>query len=153
MSLGDLLTENAVFAGLKASSKKQLLQRASHEAAALAGVAEADVFKALLDRERLGSTGVGSGVAIPHAKLPDIKAIYGLFLQLSEPVAFDSVDDRPVDLVFLLLAPEDAGAHHLKTLARVSRLLRDDGMRRRLRGAKSAEALFALLAHNQADAA
>lgn len=153
MTLSDLLTAEAIHAGVKASSKKQLLQRAAQEAARLSDLHEADIFSALMERERLGSTGVGNGVAIPHAKLKQADRIFGVFIQLSEPVAFESVDDRPVDLICLLIAPENAGADHLKTLARVSRLLRDEGMRRRLRGSKSADALYALLAQDQADAA
>lgn len=153
MALGDLISIDAVAAEVKAGSKKQLLQQAACRAAGLTNLPEAEILSRLMARERLGSTGVGAGVAIPHAKLPELDRIVGLFLQLAAPVAFDAVDDQPVDLVFILLAPEGAGVDHLKTLARVSRLLRDKAFQTRLRGAKGSDAIYALLAQDQADAA
>ncbi|MGF1607139.1 MAG: PTS IIA-like nitrogen regulatory protein PtsN [Rhodothalassiaceae bacterium] len=153
MAMRDLLNPEAVRTGVKAGSKKQLLQIAARHAADLSGVSAEDLFAVLMERERLGSTGVGAGVAIPHAKLDGVDHIFGLFYQLAEPVPFEAVDDRPVDLMFMLLAPAQSGADHLKSLARVSRLLRDETMRQRLRGSQSADALFALLVQEQADAA
>ena len=132
-------------AQLRASSKKKVLQQLAAHAAGLTGVKESEILNALLEREKLGSTGVGHGVAIPHARLESIKCVYGVFARLVEPVDFDSVDDRPVDLVFLLLAPKDASVDHLKALHRVSRLLREKPLRTKLRGARDAGALYALL--------
>ena len=145
MDLSDLITPEHVIAGLRANSKKQVLQGLSEAAANLTGLAERDIFDCLLQRERLGSTGVGQGIAIPHGKFPDIDSIVCIFARLDEPVDFDAVDDRPVDLLFLLLAPESAGADHLKALARISRLLRDTGAAEKLRASNDRSALFAIL--------
>ena len=103
------------------------------------------IFESVLQRERLGSTGVGQGVAIPHARLRGIRDVTGFFARLKSPVDFESIDGRPVDLVFMLLAPEDAGAEHLKALARVSRLMRREDVRERLRAAPDLTAMHALL--------
>jgi len=146
MEIEDLLTPDAVIAKLGASSKKQALQELSKHAAAMTGLNERTIFDTLLERERLGTTGVGHGIAIPHGKPPGLKRLHGLFARLEKPIDFDSVDEQPVDLIFLLLAPESAGADHLKALARVSRLLRDPKICEKLRGSESADALFALLA-------
>ena len=116
------------------------------KAAALTGVAGATIRQALLDREQLGSTGVGRGVAIPHGKIGGLNEIFGLFAKLDHPIDFEAVDDQPVDLIFVLLAPLDATAAHLKALAKVSRLLRDEHVREALRGAGTPEALFAIAA-------
>lgn len=145
MELGDILRPEAVLPNLKASGKKQALQEISRAAAALIGVDERRILDALLQRERLGSTGLELGIAIPHAKLAEIDRLWGLFARLDSPIPFDAVDDRPVDLMFLLLAPDSAGADHLQALARVSRLLRDKGQCARLRGADGADALYAVL--------
>lgn len=145
MDLGDLITPEGVIASLKAKSKKQVLQELASHAARLTGLAERDIFDTLLQRERLGSTGVGQGIAIPHGKLPGLTAIKGLFARLAEPIEFDAVDGQPVDLVFLLLAPEGAGADHLKALARISRLLREPAAVEKLRHAKDAAAIYAVL--------
>jgi PTS system nitrogen regulatory IIA component len=145
MDLSDLIEVSAVMPALKANSKKQLLQLMAEKAAAVTGLTEREVFDTILQRERLGSTGVGNGIAIPHGKLPGIKKITGVFARLETPVDFEALDDQPVDLVFLLLAPEGAGADHLKALARVSRLLRDRGLVEKLRATENADALYALL--------
>lgn len=145
MTLADLIAPNAVIPALRANSKKQALQLLAQKAADVTGLAEGDILEGLLDRERLGSTGVGNGIAIPHAKLTGIDRLYGIFARLDQPVDFDSIDDQPVDLVCLLIAPEGAGADHLKALARVSRLLRDRSICEKLRGATEADALYALL--------
>ncbi len=145
MTLADLLCREAVFADLKATSKKQALQEIARYAARLSGVEERRILDALLERERLGSTGVGQGIAIPHAKLAEVGRLWGLFARLETAVRFDAIDDRPVDLMFLLLAPDTAGADHLKALARISRLLRDRAQCARLRGAKGGDALYAAL--------
>ncbi len=145
MELVELLTPESVISNLHATSKKQALQEISRRAAEITGLNERTIFDVLLERERLGSTGVGGGIAIPHGKLPDLNRLYGLFARLDRSIEFDSIDERPVDLIFVLLAPEAAGADHLKALARVSRLLRDRSVCEKLRGSETPEALYALL--------
>ena len=130
MHLSSFISPNSVVPSLKAKTKKQLLQELSARASRLTGLQERDIFDVLLQRERLGSTGLGQGIAIPHGKLAGLKRIVGIFARLAEPIDFDAVDGEKVDIVFLLLAPEGAGADHLKALARISRLLRE-GQRRR----------------------
>ena len=136
---------DAVLACVKASGKKALLADLAHRAATLYGIDERRVFDLLLERERLGSTGIGGGIAIPHGRLANLTQPRGLFARLGTPIDFDSIDERPVDTVFLLLAPEGAGADHLKALARVSRLLRDRTLVEKLRATEKADALYALL--------
>ena len=150
MEIEDLITPDHVIARLKASNKKQVLQELAKRAAELTGLHERAVFDVLLERERLGTTGVGNGIAIPHGKLPEVKGLFGLFARLEESVDFDSIDEQPVDLIFLLLAPEGAGADHLKALARVSRLLRDRTVCEKLRGTDQPDALYALLTDSTA---
>ena len=153
MPLTDLITPSSVIAGLKVNSKKQLLQELAARAAELSGQSERTILEILQQREKLGSTGVGNGIAIPHGKLPKLDRLFGLFARLDRPIDFEALDDAPVDLVFLLLAPENAGADHLKALARVARLLRDAEIARKLRGSRDAEALYAVLAMPPARAA
>jgi nitrogen PTS system EIIA component len=145
MDLSDLVTQKSIMPALKAASKKQLLQMLSEKAAQITGLTERDVFDTIMQREKLGSTGVGSGIAIPHGKLKNIKNITGVFARLETPVDFEALDDEPVDLVFMLLAPESAGADHLKALSRIARILREADMVKKLRGTKDAAALFAFL--------
>jgi PTS system nitrogen regulatory IIA component len=145
MEIVDLITPVGVIPNLRATSKKQALQELAKRAADLTGLHERAIFDVLLERERLGTTGVGNGIAIPHGKLPSLPRLHGLFARLEKPINFDSIDEQPVDLIFLLLAPESAGADHLKALARVSRLLRDKATCEKLRGTDSAEGLYALL--------
>ena len=146
----DLLTPAAVAAGVAPGSRKPLIAHAAAVVAAAHGLDAARVQDRLAARERLGSTGFGHGVAIPHAKLEGLDRPVGAFLRLAKPVAFAAVDGLPVDLAFALLSPADAGAEHLKVLARVSRALRDQGFLAKLRGAGSADALYALLASGDA---
>jgi PTS system nitrogen regulatory IIA component len=153
MEITDLLTPDSVIANLPATSKKQALQELAKRAEAIVGLHERTIFDALIERERLGTTGVGNGIAIPHGKLPGLEQLYGLFARLEKPIEFDAIDEQPVDLIFLLLAPECAGADHLKALARVSRLLRDGAVCDKLRGSDQTEALFALLTDATATAA
>ena len=145
MDIANLLSPEGVIPKLHATSKKQALQELARHAAALAGLHERTIFDVLLERERLGTTGVGNGIAIPHGKLAGIARLYGLFARLETPIDFDAIDEQPVDLIFMLLAPENAGADHLKALARVSRLLRDRSTCDKLRGSDKADALYALL--------
>jgi PTS system nitrogen regulatory IIA component len=153
MEISDLIGPSSVIARLRVASKKQALQDLARKAAEITGAPERAIFDVLLERERLGTTGVGNGIAIPHGKLPGLKRLYGVFARLDNPIDFDAIDAQPVDLIFLLLAPDGAGADHLKALARVSRLLRDRAVCEKLRGSDKAEALYALLtdrAHSHA---
>jgi PTS system nitrogen regulatory IIA component len=145
MLLSDLVAPNAVIPALKVNSKKPAIQELAARAAALTGEGERAIFEILMQREKLGSTGVGNGIAIPHGKLPKLRKLFGLFARLDRPIDFDALDGQPVDLIFLLLAPETAGADHLKALARVARLLRDQDVARKLRDSRDAEALYAVL--------
>lgn len=153
MPLNDLVTPNAVMPALKVNNKKQAIAELAAKAAVLTGQNERDILEILLQREKLGSTGVGNGVAIPHGKLPKLGKLFGLFARLDRAIDFEALDNQPVDLVFLLLAPEGAGADHLKALARVARLLRDPEVVNKLRESRDAEAMYAVLALTQASAA
>jgi PTS system nitrogen regulatory IIA component len=150
MDLSDLIDASSIMPALKANSKKQLLQLLAEKAAAISGIPEREVFDTILQRERLGSTGVGNGIAIPHGKLPGAKRITGVFARLETPVDFESLDDQPVDLVFLLLAPEGAGADHLKALSRIARVLRDADRVAKVRATRDAAAIQALLSETPA---
>jgi len=153
MEINDLLALDGVTADLKVTSKKQALQDLARRAAEVSGLQERAVFDVLMERERLGTTGVGNGIAIPHGKLPNLDRLHGFFARLGQPIDFQAIDERPVDLIFVLLAPEGAGADHLKALARISRLLRDQAVCDKLRGTDSAEALFAILTESEEDRA
>ncbi|MEL6288828.1 MAG: PTS IIA-like nitrogen regulatory protein PtsN [Pseudomonadota bacterium] len=145
MDLSDLISPDTIVLSVKANSKKQALQELAAQAARAIEVDQRDIFDTLLQRERLGSTGVGRGVAIPHGKLPGLDKIFCLFARLDQPIDFDTVDDEPVDLLFVLLAPESAGADHLKALARISRLLREPGAVEKLRRTNDVHAVYAVL--------
>ena len=150
MSLHDLIDSEAIIASLKAPTKKQALQELSERASAVAGLPAREIFDALLQRERLGSTGVGGGIAIPHGKLPRVARMIGVFARLERPIDYEALDGEPVDLIFLLLAPESAGADHLKALSLVARALRDPSLTARLRATKDASGLFLLLTQDPA---
>ena len=145
MEIADILQPNGVIANLRAANKRQALQELAKRAAQLTGKHERAVFEVLLERERLGTTGIGHGTAIPHGRMPDLPQIYALFARLEKPIDFEAIDNQPVDLIFLLLTPANSGADHLKALARISRLLRDKAMCDKLRGTDRADALYALL--------
>ena len=145
MEIDELLTPDSVIPRLRATSKKQALQELAKRAAALTGAPERTIYDVLIERERLGTTGIGMGVAIPHGRLPGLDRLCGVFARLDRPIPFEAIDDQPVDLIFLLLAPEAAGSDHLKALAQVSRLLRDREICEKLRGTDNADALYALL--------
>jgi PTS system nitrogen regulatory IIA component len=153
MTITDLVAPEAIVPALKVSSKKQTLQDLAARAAVLTGQNEKAIFEVLLQREKLGTTAVGYGVAIPHGKLPKLTKMFGMFARLDRAIDFEALDGQPVDLVFLLLAPEGAGADHLKALARVARLLRDQDTANKLRAARDAQALYAVLAMPPATAA
>ena len=145
MDLGDLVSTDAVLPSLETDGKKHALQRLSAHAAELTGIASRDIFDTLLQRERLGSTGLGRGIAIPHVKFKQLDRIVCLFARLDKPIDFDAQDGEPVDLVFLLLAPEHASGDHLKALARISRLMREPDVATTLRQATSREAIYRVL--------
>lgn len=145
MDIGDWLDRNAIAYRASATSKRQALALAAELGGRSFDCPPAEVLEALLDREQEGSTGVGLGVAVPHARITGLDRMRAVFLRLEAPVEFDSVDDQPVDLLFGLFAPAEAGSEHLRALARVSRLLRRADLRERLRQARSADAIYALL--------
>ena len=145
MALTDLLSPDAILATLRVNGKKQALQEMSERAAQVSGLAAREIFDALLQRERLGSTGVGDGIAIPHGKLAKCDRIFGIFARLERAIDFEALDGLPVDLIFLLIAPESAGADHLKALAGIARVLRDPEMAAQLRATRDASALYSLL--------
>jgi PTS system nitrogen regulatory IIA component len=153
MPLVDLVAPTAIISALKVNGKKQALQEIAAKAAELIGHNDRAILEILMQREKLGSTGVGNGVAIPHGKLPNLSKVFGLFARLDRPIDFDALDGQPVDLIFLLLAPEGAGADHLKALARVARLLRDPDVAAKLRHSRDTDALYAVLALPSASAA
>jgi nitrogen PTS system EIIA component len=145
MNLAEIIDSQSILPSLRVHNKKQLLQEIAHAAGKITAIDHRVIFETLLQREKLGSTGLGHGSAIPHGKIPSLTRVYGLFARLAAPIEFDAVDNEPVDLVFLLLAPEHAGADHLKWLARVSRLLRDHHVATKLRGTDTAAGLYAIL--------
>jgi PTS system nitrogen regulatory IIA component len=145
MPLLDFLDPQAVLPALRVNGKKQALQEIAEHAARLCGLSGASVYEALLQRERLGSTGIGEGIAIPHGKLPGLTRIFGLLARLEKPIDFEALDGQPVDVLFLLLAPEGAGADHLKALSRVARVLREPGLIERVRATPDAAALYAIM--------
>lgn len=146
MSLIDILAPDAIIPAFKAANKKQALQEISEKAALISGLSPKEIFESLLQRERLGSTGIGSGVAIPHGKLARVGRIFGVFMRLTKPIDWEALDADPVDLVFLLVAPETAGADHLKALARIARAFRDSSLTTKLRAARDSAAIYAMLA-------
>ena len=145
MPLTDLVAPNAIIPALKVNNKKKAIQELAARAALLSGLNERAVLDVLQQREKLGSTAVGNGVAIPHGKLPKLGRLFGLFARLEKPIDFEALDGHPVDLIFLLLAPEGAGADHLKALAKVARLLRDPQIAKKLRDSRDADAVYAVL--------
>src|ERR1700735_1734885 len=150
MEIVDLITPESWIATSRVANKKQALQELAKRAGVVTGQPERLIFDVLAERERLGTTGVGMGIAIPHGKLSTIERMTGVFARLEKAIDFEAIDDQPVDLIFLLLAPEGAGTEHLKALARVSRLLRDRATCAKLRGTEGADALYALLTEDQA---
>jgi nitrogen PTS system EIIA component len=150
--LSDIIDQRCVLTGIKAQTKKALLQELSQAMAKIIAVDHRIVFETLLTREKLGSTGIGQGIAIPHGKLSAVNRVYGLFARLAQPIDYDAVDGQPVDLIFVLVAPDHAGADHLKALARISRLLRDQATIAKLRGTETAEGLYSILTEPSATA-
>src|SRR6478735_9509303 len=145
MPLLDFLDPQAVLPALRVNGKKQALQELASHAARITGITDTAIYEALLQRERLGSTGIGEGVAIPHGKLPGLTRIFGLVARLDKPIDFEALDGQHVDILFLLLAPEGAGADHLKALARGARALREPGLVDRIRATREANALYGVM--------
>lgn len=150
MPLLEFLAPEAVLPNLRVSAKKAALHEIAAHAARLTGRDERAIFETLLQRERLGSTGIGEGIAIPHGKLAGLERMFGLIARLEKPVDFEALDGQPVDILFLLLAPEDAGADHLKALSRVARALRDPAVTARIRATRDADALYAVVTQESA---
>ncbi len=145
MEIYDLITPASIIPNLRAANKRQALQELARRAAALCRLDEHKIFETLLEREQLGTTGIGAGTAVPHGRLSELTRPVALFARLEKPLEFDAIDSQPVDLIFLLLTPSDASADHLKALARISRLLRNRAMCTKLRGTEGADAIYALL--------
>lgn len=153
MTLTDLLTPDAVISPLRANSKKQALQELAQHAATLTGLHERELYESLLQRERLGSTGIGDGIAIPHGRMSGISRLVGLFARLDRPIDFEALDGQPVDIIFVLIAPEGAGADHLKALARVARVLRNQAVLEQVRKIRDPQMIYAILADSAQQAA
>jgi PTS system nitrogen regulatory IIA component len=146
VEIADIIAPDGIILGLRScNSKRQVLKELAHKAGAKLGLDQQQLLDALMERERLGTTGIGHGIAIPHARLHGLDRLVGLFARLEQPVDFESLDDQPSDLIFLLLAPDSADADSLKALARISRLLRDPGLRQRLRQEGDRGAVYRLL--------
>lgn len=152
MDIAQLLATDGVVLRSGASSKRQALHTVADTAARALGLNEDRVLESLLEREALGSTGLGSGVAVPHARVEGLERVVAVFVRLDTPVAYDAMDDRPVDLIFALFAPPSDGAEHLRALAAVSRALRSSEMRQQLRQARTADAIRALFVKDEAPA-
>lgn len=147
MELSDLLELEALLPDVRAISKKQVLQEMAARAARVTGLPEREIFEIVSQRERLGSTAVGHGIAVPHGAVPGLTRPTGVFARLARPIAYEAVDDQPVDLIFMLLTPPDAGADHLKALALIARAMRDGELMDKLRASPDAAALWSLLTH------
>ena len=145
MEIQELITPGSVVANLRVANKRQALQELAKRAAALTRMDEHRIFETLLEREQLGTTGIGGGTAVPHGRLANLAQPFALFARLEKPIDFDAIDGQPVDLIFVLLTPPEAGADHLKALARISRLLRNRAICAKLRGTDEADAIYALL--------
>ena len=150
MKIVDILGVDSIVCNAEAGSKKQLLEMLAELASQKTNMDERLILDALVERERLGTTGIGRGVALPHTRMPTLKHIFCAFMK-TKPVDFESVDDKPVDLAFLLLVPEDAGADHLKALAKLSRLLRDESVATALREAKDPQTVYDLIEKNDTE--
>jgi PTS system nitrogen regulatory IIA component len=154
MQLSDFLDFDAIKTALPSGNKRSLLQQLANHAGQRLKLDSGAILASITEREQLGSTGFGQGVAIPHGKIDGLKRIYGLFARLAEPIDYKAIDDRPVDLAFLLLSPPDAGAEHLKALAALSRVTRNSATLEKMRGARTRDALAAvLIAADERDAA
>lgn len=151
MELSDILAKRSIIACAKVTSKRQLLQICADEAAAISGIDAHSVFETLVEREKLGSTGLGNGIAIPHGKIDDLSGVIAVYVRLEAPIDFDAVDDQPIDLAVMLLAPNGAGADHLKALSRVARLMRTESVLAELRNTRDAAEIYKILTRSLQD--
>lgn len=149
MKLSEIMSGNSIFIGLKSNSKRQLLQDLADKAAEITGISERTIFDTILERENLGSTGFGEGTALPHGRFADLTKVYGFFVKLNTPIDFEAIDGKPVDLIFVLLSPEDSGADHLTALAQASRILKDESTRTKIRQISSTQEIYALLNNHE----
>lgn len=145
MNIADIISKNAVLDNVQASSKRELIQCLSERIANICELDERVIFDAVWERENLGSTGYGEGAAFPHARIEGIEKVCGLFARLDDPVDFDALDGKPVDLVFMLVSPENSGADHLTALAALSRILKTEGSCEKLRKARSIDEIYSIL--------
>lgn len=145
MNISNILTEKNIFLGLKSGSKREFLQDLAQKASEISGIDALTIFDSLLERENLGSTGFGGGTALPHSRFTGLDKVYAFFAKPSYPVDFDAIDNKPADLVFLLMSPEGSGADHLTALAMLSRILKDDAICERLRKMEKSTEIYALL--------
>jgi PTS system nitrogen regulatory IIA component len=145
MELADILDEDCVLIGTGLKSKRDVLKRLAEAVAQKTGQGAQEIFEALDDRESLGSTGLGNGIAIPHGKFAPLKGVIAVFLKLDQPVDFEAVDDQPVDIIVMLLAPMGAGADHLKALAKVARVLRTESVLDAVRRSNDPKKIYATL--------
>ena len=152
MEIADLVTPASVIANLRAANKRQALQELAKRGAALTGRHERAIFEVLLERERLNTTGIGNGTALPHGRLPDLPRLYGLFARLERPIDFEAIDGKPTHLFFALVAPENSAGIHLKALARISRLFKNPSFRQSILQAKSSEEIYQLIANEDSRA-
>lgn len=151
MELSDILAKRSIIACAKVTSKRQLLQICADEAAAISGIDAHSVFETLVEREKLGSTGLGNGIAIPHGKIDGLSGVVAVYARLEAPIDFDAVDDQPIDLAVMLLAPNGAGADHLKALSRVARLMRTESVLTELRDTRDAAEIYKILTRSLQD--
>lgn len=145
MKISEIMSVNSIVLSIKANNKRQLLQELAKKASEVSGINDRTIFDTILERENLGSTGFGGGTALPHGRLEELNKVYGIFARLNTPIDFDSIDGKPVDLVFLLISPESSGADHLTALAQISRILKDEATCTKLRAAADKEEIHALL--------
>ena len=145
MKIANIIDPQSIYLDVKAGSKRQLLQELAQKASERCGIDDRTIFDALLERENLGTTGFGGGTALPHARLENLDKIHGIFMRLSSPMNYEAIDNKPIDLVFMLLSPDSSGADHLTALAQISRLLKDENSCEKLRHAKSEDEVYALL--------
>ena len=145
MKISDIMSVDSVMLSVKAKNKRALLQEVAQFASSVTKIDDRIIFDALLERENLGSTGFGGGVALPHGRLSELKKVYGFFVKLAAPIDFDAIDGKPIDMLFLLLSPESSGADHLTALAQISRILKNNNLVNKLREAERKEEIHALL--------
>lgn len=149
MKISEIMTVDSIFCGVKANNKRQLLQELSKRVAEITGIFDRTIFDSLLERENLGSTGFGGATALPHARIPEAKQVYGFFAKLNNSIDYEAIDGKPVDLVFMLISPEGSGADHLTALAQASRILKNEATCNKIRHASGKEEIYSLLNNHE----